>query len=99
MPICLLGKEVGLTNTFITLTLMLTHNMAYCTIRFSAYVDSLVPHMDFGKLNKKATNLVGGDMVPSKGKNVPMGTTKWPNAQIPYVISVDYSKLIVYTNY
>ncbi len=54
--------------------------------------ESLVPNMDFGNLNEKATNLVGGDMVPPKGKNVLLSAVKWPNAQIPYVISAGYSK-------
>ncbi len=48
--------------------------------------------MDFGKLNKHATYLVGGDMVVTKGKSVGATVTKWPNAQIPYVISAGFSK-------
>lgn len=58
---------------------------------FSEKGESLVPNMDFGNLNEKATNLVGGDMVPPKGKNVLLSAVKWPNAQIPYVISAGYT--------
>ena len=51
--------------------------------------------MDFLFLNQKATNLVGGDMVPSKGKRIILNSTnKWPQAQIPYVISSQYSEHI-----
>ncbi len=52
-----------------------------------------MPNMDFGKLNKKSTNLVGGDMVPPQGKMVLLSAIKWPNAQVPYVISAGYSGL------
>lgn len=64
-------------------------NTAHSSI--SGKGESLVPNMDFGKLNKHATNLVGGDMVVTKGKSVGATVTKWPNAQIPYVISAGFT--------